>query len=278
MSGIFTSRKSPRFADFCNRLILAHIKFQAQTLRIQVIRLEGRVQPTQTEEQMVTKTFPGGKAGFTVFLVGLLSCAGANAAIVFSDGNFAPSDWSITTSGSGTSTGLQQTSGGNPGDYRQVSDHMTSSGLFFSLNMMNSAIYTPSTQGAILSLDFSMDAKAVQFAQAFGLAFIQNGVLYVATNYTTNGAWQSVSVSNVHADYVAALNSSSHPDFSSAGAAIQFGFAVGNSNDSGLTTIGAFDNWKVMVNNGASTVPEPASLALLGLGLAGLGFARRRRA
>jgi hypothetical protein len=67
-----------------------------------------------------------------------------------------------------------------------------------------------------------------------------------------------------------------HPDFSSSGGVIEFGyFTANNSTGGGFTTYSGIDNWTVDIAPPAG-VPEPGTLALLGTGMLGL-LARRRR-
>ena len=55
-------------------------------------------------------------------------------------------------------------------------------------------------------------------------------------------------------------------------------FGVSNWSDTGYDTGMAIDGVTIAGNTVISAVPEPAAIAFLGLGLAGLGFARRKRA
>lgn len=65
--------------------------------------------------------------------------------------------------------------------------------------------------------------------------------------------------------------------FNDSASAISFAF-IGSTDQSWSDEGFGLDNVVVRTNAVASTVPEPASLALAGLGLAGLGFTRRKLA
>jgi len=56
-----------------------------------------------------------------------------------------------------------------------------------------------------------------------------------------------------------------------------FGASVGTSG-TGFTIDGGYDNFEVTVNFDESTISEPGTLVVFGLGLIGLGYRRRRRA
>lgn len=87
-------------------------------------------------------------------------------------------------------------------------------------------------------------------------------------NYATNGGYWSPGTS------IGLIGTNTN--VTSGAAAGNYQFILGYNDSAGSATLGDWDDFVVGVNF-TPTVPEPGSLALLGLGLAGLGFARRRK-
>ena len=234
----------------------------------------------------------------SVAVAALAAVAGsAQATTSFFDGVFNNSDWSLTTvtnaTGTGsTAQGLQIPAGGNPNEYRRVRHQLVVTGApfngaVFSFHLNNTAFYTPSTQGAITSIDYSEDS--INFVpdtvvpgngQGSGLLILQGGKYYRQqnpllvmpysgySNWTNNPAPGLLAADFAEVSLAGVVNTSSNPDFSAAGSIMQLGFHRGNSGNSGYNTDCGIDNWSVKI------VPEPATLSLLGL--AGLAIMRKR--
>lgn len=235
------------------------------------------------------------------FVIALAALAAATAATsaqatAFFDGTFVDTDWTAqklfdnSNSGSGGASATigQVGTGGNPGAYRQTVNDWLGTGGFEYGHVSTVAAYNPSIEGAITSMDFSYDARYFGFsgsgANPLAVAYLpflmQGGSTYQGPYATaTQNSWVPFDFMNLMAsDFTLTTGSGpANPDFSATGGAIMFGYLT--SNGSGFTgtheTTSGIDNWRVEVHN--AQVPEPASLSLFGLGLAGLGWARRRR-
>ncbi len=177
--------------------------------------------------------------------------------VTFSDGTFSNSDWSITnvysTGFVGTPpTGGQVAAGGNPGSYRRV-DHLQFTSTLISYHMREGAVYTPSVQGAVTSMDFEIDVMAIinlnGINVAVGLAIEQNGHYYMGPG-TENalGEWIRYSVHIEQQQFTDIPQTGAQPDFSSSGGPIRLGFYCANDNTGVFASRAVgLDNWYIRI-------------------------------
>ncbi|MFT3883602.1 MAG: putative Ig domain-containing protein [Gemmatales bacterium] len=207
--------------------------------------------------------------------------------ILLTESTFSPATWTFaqgpvydgnpSLSGPNVVTLEHRTTGGNPSDY-QFDQYFFRVGDFVSIvGSSSSMAYNPQTQGAINSIDASIDITQFhveepgQFAagSVWKIMIEQNGVRYydkqlrVALN--NFGTWPTFSVSglqeqdfdtNVMVGFtggtIPADPTGLHPDFSASGAPITFGIVDCNagSGPTGAPLGGAvgFDNYTVTIN------------------------------
>ena len=238
------------------------------------------------------------RATVAALTLGFASVAGAS--IVFNDPTVSPASYTtlIYSNDPTVNIAVSATASGNPGAALQVL--FTNSGgpvnvMSFEGFINPAFAYNPALQGAIQNVDFSND-RYVDFGATINplltvssrVLLLQGGKYYFASfldpqvrgAFYTSAAPSPFSAANFGLfDFTTgASDPLQHPDFSSAGSLIDFGFASRfNLNTAGapfaLNGVYRFDNISIGIN----AVPEPSALALVCLGLAAAGVCARRR-
>ncbi len=215
----------------------------------------------------------------TLAVAAILCARPSGATTVYSDQIFKDPDWTIMQeAGNGPATAAQQLTGGNPNEYRRV-DHNNFSDTLLAYHLSSGAIHNLAIE-PIQSLKFSIDQIAIlnhaNIGVGIGVALRQgtkNYMTVAGAHVNSTFSWVTFVDNGLTASsFRTWTNPNDHPDFSSAGGLIQFGFFTQNSNDGALRSRAAgFDNWEVTVN----PVPEPSTLAILAVGAVSM-LGRRR--
>jgi YVTN family beta-propeller protein len=174
--------------------------------------------------------------------------------VVITDTRFEPAHWALGIGGPFEFEVSQQTTGGNPGEWRRTTHFAP--GIITHRLIRPGSEYTPSTLGAILTLDVSWDRRL--FADTIiGERFVveQDGVVYraVENNFFETEAWETVSQINlVAADFSSV--SGAHPDFSETGSTLRFGYARQTFFDAAVPH--GIDNFVVTVHRSGSAANQ----------------------
>lgn len=192
----------------------------------------------------------------------------------FKDITFNIIDWSeavFSSSPESTHSVGQISHNGNPGSFRYM-EHIlppsTSAGKEEGIAVVHFYLpgtYDPRKQGAINWISYQEDyiifnprAGASVFTE---LALIQDGkVFFAGRTEIRNTKWSKLSVNALTAiDFVSDDGSSSNPDFSSTGSAMQFGFRRKHTGINGYDMFHGIDNWTVTISSLKPVVPHPTT-------------------
>jgi hypothetical protein len=184
--------------------------------------------------------------------------------VIFQDGDF--SGWSTEIAkqnGSPSYSVARIATGGNPDAYWRVTQNTTHSGdlIYLFHTDVSNFTYSPSTSGAIDTIDFSLDRKLLAgygLGQGFGPMIKQDGIFYRANGDNANDTtkWSSFSsLGLTENDFFLISDASQHPDFSITGSVITIGYF--SSNSISQQQIAGYDNYSCTVK----PVAEPSSLA-----------------
>jgi hypothetical protein len=212
----------------------------------------------------------------------------SGATVTFADTEFFDNDWTTTIlfqAQGVTTSNIRQLTGGNQGGYREYTTSFSGAQDFVNrqAHIYNSSYY-PAIQGAITSVVIAFDSAGFSGQNNaifdFGFALEQGGSFYGECSWgltQTGGTWYYTATIPLTSSFLTKIagNGPTHPDFSSSGAPIRFGYFTDNSftyANSG-TRVGGIDNWSAVV----TFVPEPSSLALVLAACCFWGFQSRIR-
>lgn len=235
-----------------------------------------------------------------IVLVCLAVPAVALANTIFADATFTQADYSTVLAFSNDSNNsysiAQCASCGNSGQaFELIINEPDGGGIGFPseyIGVVNTTFaYDPTTQGAIGSISASVDKDITDNAvgilgNVFRPIIQQDGNIYVyatgisgptltspgTTGFNTLAMTGLTATDFVQIDTTTGVYGTAHPIFD--GNPMLFGFAqpLGATTVANTIVTYYFDNLSIGVTN---AVPEPATLALLAIGILGVGLARR---